>query len=143
MASKRCTKCKEVKPLSESPKGKKHSLDGHISYCKICRNLQSRVNYHARGVKRLRPQTDTSKKWHREYHIKRKYGMTPKQHKQMYLDQNGCCKLCSKPVEYNKLHTDHDHATGNIRGLLCISCNLGVSFIDNTEWLQRAIEYVK
>ena len=140
LKTKQCSKCKEVKPLGEFPKDK-NRLDGCYPYCRPCRNKQSRILYHKRGGNRDRPYTPASKKWHREYHIKSKYGLTPKQHKQMYLAQNGCCDLCGKPVEYSKVHTDHDHITGKVRGLLCVSCNLGMSFVDNKDFMEKAVKY--
>jgi hypothetical protein len=41
----------------------------------------------------------------------------------MYTAQDGCCKLCKQPTPYSEIHTDHDHATGKVRGLLCRNCN--------------------
>ncbi len=79
----------------------------------------------------------------RAKHLRVSYGLTIKQHKQMYLDQDGCCLLCDKPIEYSKVHTDHDHSTGRVRGLLCARCNLGMCFIDDADFMQRTIEYVK
>ncbi len=69
------------------------------------------------------------------------YGITLKQHKQMYIDQNGCCAICKKPVEYNNTNCDHDHATGKVRGLLCRRCNIGMAYIDDTLFLEEALNY--
>lgn len=140
--SKQCSKCKKKKPLSEFPKDK-HRQNGLYPYCRPCKNKAARDLYHAKGEKRFRPQTATSKKWHRERHIQVTYGLTVEQHKQMYVGQNGCCLICGKSMEYNKIHTDHDHVTGKVRGLLCVRCNLGMSFIDDSNFMQRAAKYVK
>ena len=38
---------------------------------------------------------------------------------------------------------DHDHGTGEVRGLLCITCNTGIgSLKDDVTLLQNAIEYL-
>jgi len=59
-------------------------------------------------------------------HLTRSYGLTALQLEQMIEEQQGCCKLCQKKPD-NKirrgLHVDHSHETGEIRALLCFSCN--------------------
>ena len=45
---------------------------------------------------------------------------------------------------YKRLGIDHDHTTGQVRGLLCDSCNPALGgFKDNIESLQKAIDYLK
>lgn len=54
------------------------------------------------------------------------------------------CECCGNIPEENKWRLDHDHITGNIRGWVCDSCNLGIGALgDNIEGLERAIEYLK
>ena len=46
--------------------------------------------------------------------------------------------------EKNALTVDHNHVTGQIRGLLCTNCNLGIgNFKDKTELLKNAIKYLE
>jgi len=76
--------------------------------------------------------------------LKRAYNLTLKQHKQMYVDQNGCCKICKRPVPYDKIGVDHSHKTGKIRGLLCWHCNMFLGHLEkNLENLQNAMNYLK
>ena len=37
--------------------------------------------------------------------------------------QGGVCAICGKPPKTRRLHVDHDHQTGRVRGLLCFTCN--------------------
>ena len=60
----------------------------------------------------------------------------------MYNDQGGCCAICKSPVLYLKVHTDHDHKTGKVRGLLCVSCNVGMHYVDKVGFLKLALEYI-
>jgi hypothetical protein len=58
----------------------------------------------------------------------------------MLAAQDGLCAVCRiRPPEA----VDHCHATGVIRGLLCLGCNGRLSVVDDPEWLERATQYVK
>jgi hypothetical protein len=38
---------------------------------------------------------------------------------------------------------DHGHETGEVRGLLCSNCNLGLGYFkDNPKYLEGAIKYL-
>jgi hypothetical protein len=53
--TKKCSKCKEIKPISAFY-NKKESKDGYYSYCKKCFNLQSNRNYQKRRQEVLKKQ---------------------------------------------------------------------------------------
>lgn len=60
----------------------------------------------------------------RSKHLKSKYGMSEADYEDMVFLQGGSCAICgSAPADKKKLHIDHDHETGVVRGLLCHSCN--------------------
>src|SRR6266496_6688256 len=54
-----------------------------------------------------------------------KYGITEKQYDELYRKQEGRCAVCKRAASSfrRRLSIDHDHKTGEIRGLLCLSCN--------------------
>lgn len=57
------------------------------------------------------------------------------------LDKTKHCVLCNK---VGKLVPDHDHKTGQFRGVLCYGCNLGLGLLkDDTDLLARAIVYLQ
>lgn len=60
--------------------------------------------------------------------MKEMYGITPEDYDRMHAEQSGKCKTCKEvPVgdkARGRLHVDHCHQTGKIRGLLCYRCNL-------------------
>lgn len=58
----------------------------------------------------------------------------------LHAMQDGRCRICESE---EKLVVDHDHETGNIRGLLCHRCNIGLGwFRDHPSLLNRAITYL-
>jgi hypothetical protein len=84
-------------------------------YCRSCRNLKCRA---------LR------------------YKITEEEVLDLLLEDTcGICK--SKCFGKNKV-IDHCHLSGNIRGILCRKCNLGLAhFNDNIEMFINAIKYLK
>lgn len=60
----------------------------------------------------------------------------------MLASSGGLCAICRKQTE--KLHIDHNHATGQVRELLCQKCNQGIGcFCEEPEILEKAIAYLK
>ena|ERR1035437_5668106 len=60
----------------------------------------------------------------------------------MYKEQDGLCKCCGIKVEESLMHIDHNHKTMMVRGLLCLTCNLLVGWIEHPN-LDLAITYLK
>lgn len=72
-----------------------------------------------------------------------RYGITREQYDKMILFQNGVCAISMVQKE-EKLYVDHDHFTGNVRGLLCGSCNRALGLLkDSPEFLLKAIQYLR
>jgi DNA-directed RNA polymerase subunit RPC12/RpoP len=61
----------------------------------------------------------------RDYSLRYKYGITEEQYNQLLKKQKHKCAVCGKheDEEKRKLAVDHNHRTGEIRGLLCTYCN--------------------
>jgi len=115
-----CSKCKKSYPATTEFFHKNNQKKSGLScWCKACSKVCSRKS-----------------------HLKTFYDLTVKQHEQMYLDQNGCCAICGRPVEYDKIHTDHNHSTNKVRKLLCVNCNLWVAVLDDVEWHKKAEKYL-
>lgn len=61
------------------------------------------------------------------------------------IKQGGVCAICHRPPTDRKrrLHVDHDHKTGRIRGLLCLHCNVMLGKArDSVPILENAIRYL-
>lgn len=68
----------------------------------------------------------------------RLYGISQAEYEEMLRKQAGLCAICHKTNVYKhhlsgmipRLHIDHDHETGRVRGLLCFSCNTKLGWFD-------------
>ena len=82
----------------------------------------------------------------RSRRLKSLYGVTLAEYEELAAYQDWVCWICGKNEvgKDGRLHVDHDHKTGKVRGLLCLRCNSGIgSFLESSELLQRAIEYLR
>lgn len=73
-----------------------------------------------------------------------KHGITDEQYQELIDRSGGSCELCGYTPGENatkSLSIDHDHETGLIRGLLCWSCNIAMSYLDNQNWMNKAMLY--
>ena len=70
----------------------------------------------------------------------RLYGLQSSKFDEMMKEQNSACALCFNPfTNPRKIFVDHCHSVGNVRGLLCPSCNTALGLIkDDLGWLARA-----
>lgn len=66
----------------------------------------------------------------RERKYLKNFGITMDDYERMLESQHELCAICGHIcMTYANLTVDHDHETGEVRGLLCRSCNLKL------EWL--------
>jgi len=81
----------------------------------------------------------------RSNHLRIRYGITLADYDEMLENQGGGCAICGKtPAEEGRhLSVDHDHETGEVRGLLCVDCNRGLGcFRDNSNLCRFAAQYL-
>ena len=135
--------------------------DGHRSECKACHQAKQRSWYQANRqhaiaeVKRWQQENKEHLHEHRreyrkgrtaedrEGHLRRTFGITQADYEELLARQGGGCAICGKKPGKISLHVDHDHETGEIRGLLCVGCNNALGqFHDDAALLDRAISYV-
>lgn len=82
----------------------------------------------------------------RPFYIKGwKYGISPERYAEMLAEQGDRCAICGTDTPAGKggWHTDHDHATNRVRGLLCHHCNLLLGHAkDDPAILRAAVDYL-
>lgn len=79
-------------------------------------------------------------------HIMSRYGITYEEYQQMILQQSEKCVICKVTFAergMHRVHVDHDHVTGLVRGLLCRGCNMVLHRFVTIETLQAAITYLE
>ena len=79
----------------------------------------------------------------REKQLLWRYGLTPDGYADLYNKQGGLCAICGLKPD-SRLHIDHCHRTGRVRGLLCGACNRGLGmFHDDISSLEKAVLYLR
>ena len=93
-------------------------------------------------AKRNRPQITLNQR-------ARKYNLTSEELRAIYQAHNGLCDICGNPPNLKRplLNIDHNHNTGEVRGLLCTPCNIGVGwaekFARNLDQFMLIIQYLR
>jgi hypothetical protein len=161
---KKCTKCGVLRPLDEFYRAS-GTRDGLRGDCKTCfqarakaRNELIRKENVARAKKwradnperyretqRRMRSTPQGKTRQRAGYLKRKYGITIEQYDELLAAQGGRCAICRRePRPDISLHLDHDHESGQLRGVLCFRCNNALGdFDDEVSLLRAAVGYLE
>jgi len=76
--------------------------------------------------------------------IKSKYGLTLEDYNSMHHEQEYKCKICQRHAdEFKKgLVVDHNHKTGKVRALLCLTCNTQLYVLENKELYDKFVNYL-
>ena len=106
----------------------------HREYCqKNRKKLAEKTKEYYRGNK--------SKMF--EARLKQRFGLTLTVYNRLLAEQDGKCAICQEPFIITP-RVDHNHRTGEVRGLLCRLCNTGLGhFRENKELLKAAVIYLK
>jgi len=147
-----CSKCEIKKELS-CFYNKKSCKFGVASICKKCSGDRRR-DQNSRKALGLSPLPkkrvynielhDPEYKYHTR--LKRIYGISIDEYNTILSNQNNCCAICNRhQIEFKKrMHVDHCHKTGKVRGLLCSNCNQGIGhFYENINFLKNSIKYLE
>ena len=141
-ATKTCNKCNKSRLLAEYGKNCK-SKDSRRSECNTCRR-----DYYQANKEKIKARTKKAytPEYGRQQKLKKNYGISIEDYNKMFSDQDGKCKIClTHQSKFKKpLFVDHCHRTGDVRGLLCHNCNIGISnFKDNLELFKSAMSYLE
>lgn len=156
---KDCWKCRRQLEETEFHSNRS-TRDGLATECKECagervktwyaKNTErAKANIRAWNEKHPETRREYSRVW-RERHpekqrdvwLRHKYGIVQADVDAMKLAQGGRCGACDEPTE--KFHIDHDHRTGEVRGLLCAGCNFAAGLLeDDPRRAEGLAEYLR
>lgn len=128
-SSKSCSKCGETKELTEFPVNTKMKL-GRDSWCYLCRNTAAKLSFE-----------EQPEAWRDSWYL-RKYGISLREYEELFESQSGICLICQRHADKfkRKLVVDHDHSTGEVRGLLCFGCNMKLGWVE--KYLNPILTYL-
>lgn len=131
-----------AKQESTLPQANEH-LDQLVS-CELCGSLQMLREYFTRKTSRGTRIKRHCKECKLLKRYRHKYALEYEEYHAMLKRQGGSCKICRRVPEDHRLHVDHNHESGEVRGLLCTTCNKGIGqLLDSPSVLLSAAAYLK
>jgi len=123
-----CATCGRERPLGR--------YKGSSRTCKDCMAELSRRRRSAPAAKRA----------DRDRRYRARYGITLEEYERLARAQRWKCAICGRPPypKGSRLVPDHNHATGEIRGLLCQPCNSALGLMgEKPGRLEAAARYLR
>ena len=120
-----CPPCGQTLPVEEFYKGQRR--------CKECAKAANRA---WKAANREKVQL-----YNRRGHYQHHYGITISDFELIVQRQGGGCAVCGSDQE---LCVDHNHTTGEVRGVLCNSCNASAGKMgDSPSRLRALADYIQ
>jgi len=137
-----------------------------IKLCKMCGKTKSLTDFWFRNTRRgevkryYSPCKACREKRRKQYRkenplkiknllLKRDWNITLEEYHEKVIQQKGVCAICGKPEKSTYrgkprcLAVDHNHQTGELRGLLCNDCNIALGwFHDDIDVIKNSINYL-
>jgi rubredoxin len=157
-----CRRCGQVRDIEAFARSRNRRSNGRQYMCRQCAYIHAReLGIKKRGVEgdkaersrlssawqarqgKLHPEKFRAAR--RRYHLKTRYDMDQAEFDKLLADQDNRCGLCETPNPGPKgWHVDHDHGSGEVRGILCNPCNVALGlFRDNPYTIQMALIYLR
>lgn len=148
--TKVCHVCKEEKAFEQFGLANNNKNgDGRAAYCLNCSSTLTEREKTA-IVTRLWRKRNQEKhdKMHKNYSLQKTYGISVDKYNEMLQRQNSVCTVCGEPStimrKNGRIHSlcvDHNHETGEIRGLLCHTCNTLLGHIETNPQRIKLLEF--
>ncbi len=141
---KKCSSCSKELPWDEFSHriqdGKRYLRSKCKECCSSSWNKWAELHPEYKDKKLL-----ADRKAHEDYKKYHRLGLTKKQYLIMLDAQKGVCAICLRPPkDKQSLVIDHNHATEEVRGLLCRNCNRGIGLLgDSIQILENSLNYLR
>jgi hypothetical protein len=127
---KYCTQCGQLKEYRDFYLIYKKGKQDYQAACKECMKASARAWYHANK--------ERARESNKRTIARLKYNLEGEQYNAM--QKIFACEVCGST---ERLHIDHDHLTGKVRGKLCSNCNSALGMVnDNVRTLESLIAYL-
>jgi Recombination endonuclease VII len=127
----------------------KMSTSGHNKFCDSCQDDARAARAERKNANRRVSVDPSATMRNLGALLRQRYQMSVDEHLALVAAQQNLCAICHEPPKpdgvksASRLHIDHDHVTGKVRGLLCNHCNRGLgAFRDRPDLLRAAIGYL-
>lgn len=144
---KMCISCDTNKPLTEF-----YTDFTREVRCKSCVSILRRDSYKKNKevvIKRVKEYRNKNPEKIRDTKLKQAYGVGVDYFNEKLKEQDGVCAGCKRNVKIIwrgkvvRMALDHDHNTGNPRGVLCIKCNRALGLLEENENIfYNLLEYI-
>jgi len=131
-AVRTCRTCNTTKPIDEFHRRGKYRRGS----CAPCCAVKRKARWQSNAVRES--DAATLRRWRLG-----KFGITPEQYDLVLAAQNGGCAICGSTLgdeNGRRLAVDHDHASGRVRGLLCVACNRQLGIFESFQ--EQALAYL-
>jgi len=159
LTSRKCFSCKIIKDINDFCKNRRNKC-GYNYKCKNCCSItrkeytknnkeKLKKNYHEKYREKnlIYSKTPLARERAKKSRLKTRYGLSVEDFERMKDSQKGVCAICKLPETFKQnfdLSVDHNHDTGQVRGLLCNRCNVSLGLMqENINFLENMIEYIK
>ena len=125
----------------------------YICECKSCGGTHKRnsrdllLKSMSRECPNFKPSNWTGAESKKDNVFRRHYGISLQEARELLEFQDNECAICCNELDLDKprgFYVDHDHDTGEVRGLLCCGCNTGLGQLgDSIEGIENALNYLK
>jgi hypothetical protein len=142
-------KCNNTKSCSSSCKRTPENRQKDLKKCTKCKKFLEKSRFGNNKFKKDDLGTECLR-CNVIQKLKVKYGISIDKYENKLKEQNGFCAICRlkddtvKNDKWQPLRVDHNHVTGEIRGLLCHRCNAAIGLLkEDVLLLKNAIKYLK